>query len=69
VLIYGGIVENVRKGKCLQMDDDDEDEEEEEEAEDIPEAQTQEAAEFGWFNDLYFLETGIVSLLLLASYS
>ena len=39
----------------LQMDEEWEEEEEEEV---IPEAQEQEAAEFGWFNDLYVLDTG-----------
>ncbi|XP_070205613.1 kelch domain-containing protein 1-like [Littorina saxatilis] len=38
------------------MEEGDEDEEEEEE-ETIPEAQEQQGAEFGWFNDLYILDT------------
>lgn len=40
----------------MQIEDDD-DEEETEDA-DIPEAEEQEGAEFGWFNDLYVLDTG-----------
>ncbi|XP_076444322.1 kelch domain-containing protein 2-like [Babylonia areolata] len=39
-----------------EMDEDWEDEEEEEE-DGIPEAQEQEGAEFGWFNDLFVLDT------------
>lgn len=47
------------------MEEGDEDEEEEEE-ETIPEAQEQQGAEFGWFNDLYILDTG-TSLFVLRS--
>lgn len=44
----------------IQIEEIDEEEEEEEaDVETIPEAQEQEAAEFGWFNDLYVLDTGI----------
>lgn len=39
-----------------EMDEDWEDEEEEDE-EELPEAQEQEGAEFGWFNDLFVLDT------------
>ena len=45
------------------MDDDDEEWEDEE----IPEREEQEAAEFGWFNDLYVLDTGKLSLPLILS--
>ena len=43
----------------IQIEEIDEEEEEEADVEAIPEAQEQEAAEFGWFNDLYVLDTGI----------
>ena len=42
----------------IQIEEELDDEEEDEEVEGIPEAQEQEAAEFGWFNDLYVLDTG-----------
>lgn len=38
---------------CLKLEEDDE-----EESEEIPEANDQEGAEFGWFNDLFVLDTG-----------
>nr|KAG5708616.1 hypothetical protein BaRGS_033037 [Batillaria attramentaria] len=44
-------------GPKTDQDLDDLEEESEEDEEEIPEAQTQEGAEFGWFNDLYIFDT------------